>query len=141
LAVSLREQGRPPDEQPLGLGEAAGRVLECTLEIVQQEVALARLELVQKLPATGRALLELILATVLLTLAGIALVGAAIWALAEYVFGFHYVFAGFAVMAGVLLAIGVPMAWRALRRARRAGSPLPTAALRQARELGETLRR
>jgi TRAP-type C4-dicarboxylate transport system permease small subunit len=116
-------------------------VFECTLQIVQQEMSLARLELAQKLPATGRALLELILATVMITLAGVALLGAAVWALAEYVFGFQHVFAGFAVMAGVLLAIGVPMALRALRRARAMGAPLPTAALRQARELREALRR
>lgn len=114
------------------LGDAASRVLQCSLQIVQQELTLARVELAQKLPATGRALIELIFATALLALAAICLAGAAIWALAEYVFGFDYVFAGFAAVAGVLAAVGAPLAWRAMHRVRSVGAPVPTAALRQA---------
>ncbi len=134
MAVEVRETTPPP------LADATGRVVECTLSIVQQELELARIEVVEKLPATGRALVRLVMAAVIVVLGGILVVMAVVWALAEYVFGFQDVWASFALVAALLLAIGGYLGAGALRRARTTGPPLPTAAIRQAQALRESIR-
>lgn len=134
MAVDVRQTSPPP------LADATGRVVECTLAIVQQELELARVEVVEKLPATGRALVRLALAAVIVVLGGILVVMAVVWALAEYVFGFQDVWASFALVAVLLLALGAYLGAGALRRARTTGPPLPTAAIRQAQALRESVR-
>lgn len=127
-------------EIPPPLADAASRVVDRTLVIVQQEVELARLELVEKLPALGRDLLRLVLSVFIVGFAGVLAVLAVVWALADYVFGFQHVWASFAVVAAALLLIGGVLGMGALRRAREAGPPVPSAALRQARALREAVR-
>jgi uncharacterized membrane protein YqjE len=122
------------------LPDAASRVVESTLKIVQQELELARLELVEKLPKLGGGLLRLVISALLIALGGLLAVLAVIWALADYVFGFQHVWASFAVVAAVLLLVGFAVATGALRRARAAGLPMPTAAIRQAKALHSSLR-
>ncbi|MGI8712113.1 MAG: phage holin family protein [Solirubrobacteraceae bacterium] len=128
-----------PDGAPK-FADAASRVVDSTLTIVQQELELARLELVEKLPKLGGGLVRLAISALLLGFGGLLAVLALIWALADYVFGFEHVWASFAVVAAALLLIGSYLAASALRRARAAGPPLPMAALRQARVLWRSLR-
>jgi uncharacterized membrane protein YcjF (UPF0283 family) len=119
--------------------DAATRVLDSTLSIAQEELELARLEIVQKLPRLGRSVFSLLLAG-FLALFGLLLALAAIaWLLGEEVFQPH-IWLGFAVTAAVVLAAAAYLALGALRQAK--GSvPLPTAALRQARALKEVVGR
>lgn len=120
--------------------DAAGRVVDKSLTIVQEEVELARLEIVEKLPALGRDLVKLVLAAVLAVIALVLVVLAVAWALADYVFGFEHVWASFAVLALFLLIPAAGLALGALRGARRTGAPLPTAAIRQAGKLRKAVR-
>lgn len=122
------------------LVDATSRVVDCTLTIVQQELELARLELLEKLPKLGGGLVRLAAAALLRGFGALLIVLALIWALADYVFGFEHVWASFAVVSAGLLLVGFFLATSALRRARAAGPPLPTAALRQAQALRRSLR-
>lgn len=128
-----------PDTAPK-FADAASRVVDCTLTIVQQELELARLELVEKLPKLGGGLVRLAVSVLLLGFGGLLAVLALIWALADYVFGVEHVWASFAVVAAGLLLTGFSLATSALRRARAVGPPLPMAALRQAQALRRSLR-
>jgi uncharacterized membrane protein YqjE len=125
---------------PPPLTDSAGRVVDATLAIIQQELELARLELVDKLPKLGGGIVRLGLSLSLVLLGGLLAVMAVVWALADYVFGFQHVWASFAVVGGALLIVGAFLARSALARARAAGPPIPTAALRQARALRESVR-
>ncbi len=122
------------------LTDSATRVVDATLAIIQQELELARLELVDKLPKLGGGIVRLALAAVLVMFGGMFAVLPVVWALADYVFGFQHVWASFAVGGGVLLIVAAYLARIALARARAAGPPISTAALRQARALRETVR-
>ena len=122
------------------LADSAGRVVESTLAIIQQEFELARIEMVDKLPRLGGGIGRLALSIGLVAFGAILAVGAVIWALADYVFGFQHVWASFAVVGGVLLIAGGLLARSAWNRARAVGPPIPTAAVRQARALRETVR-
>lgn len=120
--------------------DAAGRVVDKSVTIVQEEVELARLELVEKLPALGRDLIKLVLAAVLAAIGLVLLVLALAWSLADYVFGFEHVWASFALLAVLLLGPAAVLGLGALRNARKTGAPVPTAALRQAGELRKAVR-
>jgi len=120
--------------------DAAGRIVDRSLTIVQEELELTRLELVEKLPALGRDLVRLLFAVVLGTIGLLLAVLAFAWLLADYVFGFEHVWASFALLSALLLVPAALIGLRALRNARRTGSPMPTAALRQAAALRESVR-
>ncbi|HEX4109311.1 MAG TPA: phage holin family protein [Solirubrobacteraceae bacterium] len=119
--------------------DAAGRVLDSSLGIAQDELELARLEIVQKLPKLGRNLISLAIAS-FLGLFGLLLALAAIaWLLGEELFEPH-IWLGFAVTAAVALAAAGSLALAALRQV--PGSiPFPSAALRHARSLKEVVGR
>ena len=120
--------------------DAAGRIVDKSVTIVQEEVELTRLELVEKLPALGRDLVRLVFAVVLGVLGLVLLVFALVWLLADYVFGFEHVWASFALLAVLLLGPAAVLGIGALGHARRTGAPVPTAALRQAAELRKVVR-
>lgn len=115
--------------------DAAGRVVEKTVTIAQEEFELARLEIVEKVPALGRNLLRLVVAGLLAVVSLVLLVLALAWLLADYVFGTEHVWAGFAVLALVVLVPAVIIGLGALNSARKTGPPVPTKALAQASKL------
>ncbi len=118
-----------------------GRVVDESLTIAHDELELARIELVEKLPALGGDLVRLAVAAVLAAV-GLMLGTLAIaWLLADYVFGIQHVWAGFAVLAAVVLIPAAVLASGAIRRARATGPPVPSKALRHARELRSAVRR
>jgi hypothetical protein len=87
----------------VALTDAMGRVLDQSLTRAQEELELARIELVQKLPVVGAQLLWLVVAAAL-GFAGLILATLALaWLLGDYVFGVQLVWAGFAVLAGATL--------------------------------------
>lgn len=101
------------------LVDATSRVVDCTLTIVQQELELARLELLEKLPKLGGGLVRLAAAALLLGFGALLIVLALVWALADYVFGFEHVWASFAVVAAGLLLAGFVLATGAAPPGRR----------------------
>lgn len=120
--------------------DAAGRVVDKTVTIAQEEFELARLEIVEKVPALGRNLLRLVVAGLLAVVGLILLVLALAWLLADYVFGTEHVWAGFAVLAAVVLVPAAVIGLGALRSARKTGAPVPTKALAQASALRKATR-
>lgn len=115
--------------------DAAGRVVDKTVTIAQEEFELARLEIVEKVPALGRNLLRLVVAGLLAVVSLILLVLALAWLLADYVFGTEHVWAGFAVLALVVLVPAAIIGLGALNSARKTGPPVPAKALAQAAKL------
>jgi uncharacterized membrane protein YqjE len=99
--------------------DPAGRVIDRSLLIAQEELELARLELVEKIPLLGRGLLQLALAAALALIGAILGTLAIAWLLADYVFGIRHVWASLALMAAVVLLGAAIIALRAIRRARR----------------------
>lgn len=120
--------------------DAAGRLIDSSLAIAQDELELARLELVEKLPLLGRDLLKLAVAAALGVIGAILATLAVAWLLADYVFGFEHVWASFALLALVLLVPAGLLASRAVRGAIATGVPVPKSALRQARAVGQAVR-
>jgi uncharacterized membrane protein YqjE len=117
------------------LADTAGRIVDRSLTIVQEELELARIELVEKMPLLGRELITLLAAAVLAVIGGMLATLGVAWFLARYVFGFTDVWASFLILAAVVLVPAFLLGKGALRRARAVGPPVPTAAIRQARSL------
>ena len=127
--------------EPAALADAASRVIDQSLKIAQQELELARVELVEKLPVLGTQLVALAAAAALALVGLILVVEAVAWFLARYVWGFTDVWISFVVLAVVVLVPAALIANRALRRARATGPPVPSAAIRQWRSIRSVVRR
>ncbi len=123
-----------------GLADAAGRIADVSLQIVQDELELARLEIVDKIPKIGGSIVRLLIGAVLVGFGGLLAVLAVIWALADYVFGFNHVWASFAVVAAAVILVGAVLAFGALRAARAVGAPVPSAAVRHLMDLRRAVR-
>ncbi len=123
------------------LAESAGRIVERSLTIVQEEFELARIELVEKLPLLGRELVMMIVAAMLVAVSGVLATFGLVWLLARYVFGFDNVWASFLLLAVLVLVPAFLLGRGALRRARAVGPPVPTAAIRQAKLLRKAVTR
>jgi uncharacterized membrane protein YqjE len=125
----------PRVSEPPRLADSASRIVDRSLTIVQEELELARIELVEKMPLLGRELIMLIAAAVLAVIGGMLFTLGVAWFLARYVFGFTDVWASFLILAAVVLVPAFLIGKGALRRARVVGPPIPTAAIRQAKLL------
>lgn len=120
--------------------DAVERVADHSMHILQDELTLARLEMVEKLPLLAGGLVRAVLG-VATALIGLLLGSFAIaFVLADYVFGDH-LWAGFAVVAVLLLVVAVVLVRLAWSKSQAAMPPVPTQAIDQAGKLRAALRR
>lgn len=108
--------------------------------LVREEVELAKAEVTQKVSTLARGTVAVLAGAVFGIFALIYLLNAAAWALALiFVSGLGNVWAGFAIVFGVLLLLTLGaglFAWRKLR----VGAPTPTMAIDEAKRIRETVR-
>jgi len=120
--------------------DAVERVADHSVHIVQDELTLARIEMVEKLPILAGGLTKAIIGLAA-TLTGLLLGSFALaFLLADYVFGDH-LWPGFALLAVALLGAAFLLTRRAWSESKEALPPVPTEAIDQARKLRDDVRR
>jgi uncharacterized membrane protein YqjE len=119
------------------LQEITGRLTEQMQTLVRLELQLAQAELAEKAKSAARAAIYAAIAGVFLFFSVFSLLIAAIWGLAET--GLP-IWASALIITFVFILIAGLVAMIALRRARRAAPPVPSAAIETARGLPDDLK-
>lgn len=136
MAPDGPNQDQPPEGEgaEVSLGEAITEVSDRATELVQEEIALAKAEVSEKVSALVRGGVAGLLAGFFVLLALILLLEAVAWELAAV---FQHIWLGFAVTGAGLLVIAALVGLFAWRSMKKGSPPVPEMAIEEARQIKE----
>ena len=126
------------DRQQATLGETVAQVSERASLLIREEIELAKAEMSAKARKLATGAVVGIVAGVFFITALFFLLEAAAWALYRIVGGTNY-WAGFLMVAGLLIVLGALAGGLAYRAIRKGTPPAPTMAIDEAKKIRETV--
>jgi uncharacterized membrane protein YqjE len=137
--------GSPPPRPPAGddrkVGELVFDVAERVSILVREEIALAKVELTEKLTNIGRGAVVGIAAGVFVLMALAMLMHAVAWGINDLLGVESAVWAGFLIEAGALLVIAALAGLIAYRAVKKGTPPTPEMAIEEIKETKATLQK
>jgi hypothetical protein len=128
----------PADDRQTTLAETVTQVSERASLLIREEIELAKAEMTAKARKLATGAVVGIVAGVFFITALFFLLESAAWALYRIVGGTNY-WAGFLIVAGLLVLLGTLAGGLAYRALRKGSPPTPTMAIDEARKIRETV--
>src|SRR4051794_16949955 len=137
----MNDGSRPPDTADKSLGDIVGDVSEKASLLVREEIELAKAEIKEKVSSLGRAAGVGVAAGVFLIFALVMFLHALAWFINDLLDVQTAIWAGFAIVTGLLVLLAAISGLLALRWIKRGSPPTPDLAIEEAKRTREELER
>src|SRR4051794_25445403 len=135
----MNDGSRPPDTADKSLGDIVGEVSEKASLLVREEIELAKAEIKEKVSSLGRGAGVGIAAGVFLLFSFFMFLHALAWFINDLLDVQTAIWAGFAIVTGLLILMAALAGWLALRWLKRGAPPTPDLAIEEAKRTREEL--
>ena len=137
----MNDGPRQPDTADKSLGDIVGEVSEKASLLVREEIELAKAEIKEKVSSLGRAAGVGIAAGVFLLFSFFMFLHALAWFIDDLLDVETAIWAGFAIVTGLLILFAALAGWLALRWLKRGAPPTPDLAIEEAKRTREEFER
>jgi hypothetical protein len=137
----MRDGSRPPDSADKSLGDIVGEVSEKASLLVREEIELAKAEIRDKATKLARGAGVGIAAGVFLIFAFVLFLNALAWFFNDLLDVTSAIWAGFAIVTGILILLAALSGFLAFRWLRSGAPPTPDLAIEEAKRTREELER
>jgi H+/Cl- antiporter ClcA len=137
----MNDGSRPPDSADKTLGDIVGEVSEKASLLVREEIELAKAEIKDKVSKLGRGAGVGAAAGVFLLFSLVMFLQALAWFINDLLDVETAIWAGFAIVTGLLIVLAALAGWLALRWLKSGAPPTPDLAIEEAKRTREELER
>jgi len=135
----MRDGTRPPESAEKSLGDVVGEVSDKASLLVREEIELAKAEVKEKVSSLARGAGVGAAAGVFLLFAFVLFLQALAWLINDLLDVSSAIWAGFAIVTGVLILLAALTGYLAMRWLRRGAPPTPDLAIEEAKRTREEL--
>jgi H+/Cl- antiporter ClcA len=135
----MRDGTKPPESAEKSLGDVVGEVSEKASLLVREEIELAKAEVKEKVSSLARGAGVGIAAGVFLVFAFVMFLQALAWFINDLLDVTNAIWAGFAIVTGLLILFAALAGYLALRWLRKGAPPTPDLAIEEAKRTREEL--
>jgi uncharacterized membrane protein YqjE len=135
----MRDGTKPPESAEKSLGDVVGEVSEKASLLVREEIELAKAEVKEKISSLARGAGVGIAAGVFLVFAFFMFLNALAWFIDDLLDVTSAIWAGFAIVTGLLILFAALAGYLALRWLRSGAPPTPDLAIEEAKRTREEL--
>jgi uncharacterized membrane protein YqjE len=135
----MRDGTKPPESAEKSLGDVVGEVSEKASLLVREEIELAKAEVKEKVSSLARGAGVGIAAGVFLLFAFVMFLHALAWFINDLLDVTSAIWAGFAIVTGLLILFAALAGFLAMRWLRRGAPPTPDLAIEEAKRTREEL--
>jgi len=137
----MNDGSRPPDSADKTLGDIVGEVSEKASLLVREEIELAKAEIKDKVSKLGKGAGVGAAAGVFLLFSFFMFLHALAWFINDLLDVQTAIWAGFAIVTGLLIVLAALAGWLALRWLKSGAPPTPDLAIEEAKRTREELER
>jgi uncharacterized membrane protein YqjE len=137
----MRDGSRPPDTADKSIGDIVGEVSEKASLLVREEIELAKAEISEKVSKLAKGAGVGAAAGVILVFAFVTFLHALAWFFNDLLDVTTAIWAGYAIVTGILVLLAAVAGLLALRWLRRGAPPVPELAIEEAKRTRQALER